>query len=794
MDYAKLLHYLPGMAFKFHQLEDQLPTFVYCSPGALALYGVSAQQILQHPSQFFGFFSDAQLLSIKESLAFCAAEQLDWQLVLEVTIDGKKRVQQFYAAPERHIDDGSTDWYGIVTDITEQFVEQDHHIRHEKLLSTLFDLSPLGIALVDLATGFFLKTNTALQRMLGYTEHQLAATVPASVIDPPYADDFQRQMLILHYQSRFEPHESVYLNQQGKAIDVLVNGMLLESEEGQTSFWMLIEDISERKASERQLLAEKERAEVAARAKTNFLASMSHEIRTPLNGVIGMLDLLKTGDLAPEQQKKISIAQSSGDALLHLLNDILDFSKMDAGKLELDCANVNLELLLENISKPFSFLAKQKQLHFSQHFVSDAGNWIKTDAIRLKQVLNNLLSNAIKFTERGQISLEASLRQQQAGLMLTIEVTDTGIGVSEQQSQLIFDPFTQADTTTTRKYGGTGLGLAICHQLCQLMGGGIHLKSQPGQGSCFTLWLSVEAGEAEQELPAYDVGDVAWPPACRILLVDDNPVNCEVVKLMLHHFGLAVSVAGDGQQALQQLLVADPQQPFQLILMDCMMPILDGYQATAAIRQGQAGEFYRTVPIIALTANALLGDKEKCLTAGMNGYLSKPVTRQSLAKEMAKILSLPVTLQVDEPGVAGQQEEQLGPDSTVSLSPAEDLLWDRTAFLKSLGAMADLEMELVKAFLNTLRKSQAECLLAVRDGNDQSLQMISHSLKGSAGQMYCKPLAETAAEMNKLAKLKDYTALQAEQPRFEKVLADTLSLLQRIFAEDSAGGGADDGA
>jgi PAS domain S-box-containing protein len=793
MDYAKLLRYLPGMAFKLHHPADQLPVFVYCSPGALPLYGLTAQQVLQQPAQFFRFFSSSQLLSIKESLAFCAAELLEWQLVFEVTIDGKKKVQQFYAAPER-LADGSTDWYGIVTDITEQFVEQDHHLRHERLLSTLFDLSPLGIALVDLGTGFFLKTNTALQRLLDYTEHQLAATGPASLIDLPYADDFQRQMLILQYQSRFEPHESVYLTQHGKTIDVLVNGMLLESEQGQTAFWMLIEDISARKASERQLLAEKERAEVAARAKSNFLASMSHEIRTPLNGVIGMLDLLKTGDLAPEQQQQIAIAQSSGDALLHLLNDILDFSKMDAGKLELDHSNVNLALLLENTTKPFSFLAKQKQLQFSQHLVTDAGHWIKTDAMRLKQVLNNLLSNAIKFTERGQISLEASLRQQQAGLMLTIEVTDTGIGVSEQQANLIFDPFTQADASTTRQYGGTGLGLAMCHQLCQLMGGGIHLRSQPGQGSCFTLWLSVEEGEAEQELSEYGVGEVAWPPACRILLVDDNPVNCEVVKLMLHHFGLTVSVACDGQQALQQLVAADPQQPFQLILMDCMMPILDGYQATAAIRQGQAGEFYQTVPIIALTANALLGDKEKCLTAGMNGYLSKPVTRQSLAKEMAKVLSLAVTLSTDESRLAFPQEEQLNPHSTVSLSSTEDLLWDRTAFLKSLGTMADLEMELVKAFLNTLRNNQAEFLLAVRDGNHQSLQMISHSLKGSAGQMYCKPLAETAAELNKLAKLKDDKALQAEQPRFEKVLSDTLSLLQRIVAEHRDRGGANDGA
>lgn len=784
MDYLKLLHHLPGMAFKFEQLEAQLPKIVYCSPGSLVLYKLNPQQILQNPAQLFQVFSEAQLLSIQESMTFCAAENLEWQLVLEVTIDGKNRVHQFYATPER-LSDGSTDWYGIVTDITEQFVRQDYHIRHEKLLSTLFDLSPFGIALVDIKTGLFLKTNTALQRMLGYTEHQLAAIGPSQLIAPEFMDDFQRQMLILQYQSRFEPHESMYIKLQKKSIDVLVNGMLLESEEGQTSFWMLIEEISERKASERLLLAEKERAEVAARAKTNFLASMSHEIRTPLNGVIGMLDVLQSGELSAEQHRQIAIAQSSGDALLHLLNDILDFSKMDAGKLELENANVNLESLLETITKPFSFLAQQKGLQFSQHFISDVGYWVKTDAMRLKQILNNLLSNAIKFTEHGQISLEASLRQQQAGLMLTIEVQDTGIGISEHQSMLIFDPFTQADASTTRKYGGTGLGLAICHQLSQLMGGGIHVQSQLGQGACFTLWLSVMAGETEQEQAQYVAGTIAWPATYRILLVDDNPVNCEVVKLMLKNLGVEVSIAADGQQAIQQLLAASPQQAFHLILMDCMMPILDGYQATTAIRQGKAGEHYRAVPIIALTANALLGDREKCLIAGMNGYLSKPVTRSALETEMARVLALPLPHFPEKQNTCLQLHAQDDFPSLQQSNNAEMLLWDRHAFLKSLGSLAEMDNDLVQTFLNTLYKHQEDFQFAVRDQNYSSIQMISHSLKGCAAQMFCLHLAQAATELNKLAKLKDFVALNGERSKFEKILSDTLNLLQQSVNQHS---------
>lgn len=790
MDYVKLLHYLPGMAFKMRCQVDQRPVVEYCSPGALTLYGLTAEQILSNPTEFFDLFSSSQLLSLSESLAFCANELLEWQLVLEVSVAGKKRVQQFYAAPEKQAD-GSTYWYGIVTDITEQFVQQDHRVRHERLLSTLFDLSPLGIALVDIETGRFLKTNAALQRMFGYTEHELSDIGPAELIEPQYLDDFQRQMLILQYQSRFEPHEAEYLPQYGNPIDVLVNGMLLDIEGEQASFWMLIENISERKASERQLLAEKERAEVAARAKSNFLASMSHEIRTPLNGVIGMLDVLKTSALSTEQQRQINIAQSSGDTLLHLLNDILDFSKMDAGKLELEQSNVNLEQLIQDITKPFEFLASQKQLQFSQHFMTDSVRWVKTDVMRLKQIINNLLSNAVKFTEQGQISLSASLRQQQSGLMLTIEVADTGIGVSAQQATLIFEPFTQADATTTRKYEGTGLGLAMCHQLCQLMGGGIHLQSQPGQGACFTIWLNVDEGEAEQTLVRPDADHIAWPKDSHILLVDDNSINCDVVRLMLHNFGLATTIAHNGQQALQ-VLINTPQKPVNLILMDCMMPVLDGYQATAAIRQGQAGAFYRDVPIVALTANALLGDKEKCLTAGMNGYLSKPVTQASLAKEMARVLLVPCTVATLDDTAVVVEELPTVTDARAMHSVTDELLWDRTSFLRSLGAMAGMHMQLVQSFINTLVKHQAEFIVAVRDGDAKVVQTISHSLKGSAGQMHCKPLAESAAELNKCAKLNDVIAMQAEQPRFEKMLLDTLQLLERTLTKFESDGDTDD--
>jgi PAS domain S-box-containing protein len=777
MNYQRLLNALPGMAFQFRLNAQQEPEFLFCSEGSFPLYGLTAPQILTTPKLFFDCFSPAQLLTLKESLIFCAAQQIDWNLELTLVIQGKNRVHHFYASPLCEAD-GSVSWSGMILDITQQYAEQDSHLKNERLLSSLFDLSPLAIALVNANNGRFIKTNIALQRLLGYTETELAALGPEDLLDPVGLDDFQRQKLILQHQLRFEPHETVFRTQSGASIEVLNNGMLLVDPAAPPAYWLIIEDISERKLFERQLMEQKHRAEVAAVAKSNFLASMSHEIRTPLNGVLGMLDVLQQSQITSEQKRQIDIALNSGAALLELLNNLLDFSKMDAGKLELAMTTVNIQQLLEEAYSPFAYIAREKQLDFSCSFQADTAPWIKTDVLRLKQILNNLLSNALKFTHVGGIQASASLQSQQGVTLLSIEIKDTGIGISEEQSAAIFDPFTQADSSTTRQYGGTGLGLAICQQLSQLLGGGIHVQSTPEQGSCFSLWLCVELADPEEVLAPWPAESSELPAQCRILLVDDNPVNCEVVRLMLNNMGAEVHMANHGLEAITCLKAQASAKPFHLILMDCMMPQMDGYQATAAIRLGQAGQRYQQIPIVALTANAMAGDKEKCFIAGMTGYLSKPVTQQSLVKEIAKVLKSDNIL---------LSSEADNPDADLS-EPVEPITlanqaawWDRDAFLKSLGSMASMDVELLSAFVESLRKHQMNFHLAQQQQDIPKIQLISHSIKGSAGQVCCYPLSEAAQALNLSAKQLDWSLLQNQFATFENVLTITISSFEQFL-------------
>lgn len=773
MDYEKLLNNYPGMAFKFSLNARQQLEFFYCSAGSFALYGVTPDQLLSNPSTFATFLSPAQWLRFVESLHFCAAEHLDWQLVLTLSIQNKNRVHQFYATAEVH-EGEIIYWSGFITDITQQHLAQDHHLRNERLLSSLFDLSPLGIGLVQLSSDRFIKTNSALQRLLSFTATELCRLGPELLLATDDHADFQRQKLILQHLHRFEPYETTLCSKDGHTVDVLINGMLL-TDTAEPSYWILIEDISARKHFERQLIAAKNRAEVAALAKSNFLASMSHEIRTPLNGVLGMLDVLKQSQLSQKQQHQIDIAIKSGGALLQLLNNILDFSKIDAGKLDLQPINLNIEGFLQEICSPFALLAKEKQLEFRLSFSSDIRPWIRTDALRLAQVLNNLLSNALKFTHQGAIHVHASLQQQAAVAILTIEIKDSGIGISAEQTASIFDPFTQADASTTRQYGGTGLGLAICQQLSELLGGGLTVESEPDIGSTFSLWLCVELGVED-----VNVRSVPEPPLhgqlhAHVLLVDDNTVNCEVVKLMLEHAGLSVDIVHDGSQAITRLTAQPASKPYDLVLMDCMMPIMDGYQATAAIRQGAAGADYRQIPVLALTANALSGDKEKCIQAGMSGYLSKPVTQRRLLAEIA--LMLPTVAITSSDPVDDACVAKLSPEATTS-----SVWWHKTAFLATLGPLAAMDVELLTAFVTSLQKQQAALQLAQLQHDVTKIQFISHSIKGSAGQVCCYPLADAAHQLHQLAKQSAWQQLAPECAAFALIVAATLAELQQFLS------------
>ena len=392
------------------------------------------------------------------------------------------------------------------------------------------------------------------------------------------------------------------------------------------------QDIDERVRNELELKQAKELAESASKSKSEFLANMSHEIRTPMNGVLGMLQTLKKRHGSPEQQRQIGIALESAQSLLALLNDILDFSKVDAGKLDLEAIPFDLPAFLNSVIGAMEPLVGAKELALSLDYSGPDGAVVLGDPSRLRQILTNLIGNAIKFTEQGGIQVHAEYQSAASGDVLRCSVVDTGIGISYAAQSQLFELFTQVDTSTTREYGGTGLGLAIVKQLCHLMGGDVWVQSQPDKGSEFSFYVRLKAADSsaiamlsEQQ----DSGKTAFKRGAKLLLVEDNAINQEVAKELLADLGLQVDVANNGLEALEQLAGAN-EQAYDLVLMDCQMPVMDGYQATQNIRLGMGGIKHQDVPVIALTAHAMQRDKEKCLAAGMDEYLAKPIDVEQL--------------------------------------------------------------------------------------------------------------------------------------------------------------------
>ena len=490
------------------------------------------------------------------------------------------------------------------------------------LLFTVFDALPDPIFVKD-GKHRWIYANKAFERLIGRDD---IIGKGDELFFPP------EQVAVFHAHDRRVFGGECTINEEvvGNGIFALTKKSPIVLPDGTLGLVAILMDITNYKGAE----AKAQAAEAASAAKSAFLANMSHEIRTPLNGMLGMAQALRQEELTESQRSMVEVMAESGQTLLAALNDILDLSKIEAGKVTIEPVSVNAHEILKGIVDLFRPKAAEKGLTVSLQLDIDLPTCLKLDPIRVRQCLTNLVSNAIKFTEKGGITVSARVTNGSAGRRMEVAVADTGIGMTQEQAARLFSDFMQADESTTRRFGGTGLGLSISRKLARLMGGDIRVESTMGRGSTFHFTFAVGAPAADDSAPSADAASVEDEPRAwtgrRVLLTDDNAINRKVVQMFLKPLGVVVVEAENGVEALARLAA----EPFDIVLMDVHMPVMDGLQAVSQMRS--SGAPWARTPVIALTADAMHGDREKFLAAGMDGYVSKPIEPNELFSAMIR--------------------------------------------------------------------------------------------------------------------------------------------------------------
>ncbi|MBF0550368.1 MAG: PAS domain S-box protein [Deltaproteobacteria bacterium] len=645
----------------------------------------------------------------------------------------------------------------FVNDITERKLLETSRNELLKQRQAILDHVPVGISY--LCERRIIWSNSKMAEQFGYNFDELIGKTTELVFLS--REDYEKSghQIYSTLDSGQTFHKELLLKRKNNTLFwCSITGKAIDPKNQSSGSIWIVEDISKRKSDEEELNKAREQALLANNAKSEFLANMSHEIRTPLNAIIGFNKLLLDGQLTAKQRSFAEASSQANDNLMRIINDILDFSKIEASKMELDLASFEFEKALKKTVNMFQPLLDQKHLDLQLKISPSLPKVLIGDQAKFIQILNNLLSNAIKFTHSGSIAVKARLyndstrkHQSENCLYILVSVEDTGVGIPHEQLKRIFDAFVQGDSSSKKTYRGTGLGLAIAKRFVEIMGGSIWAESHPGVGTIFYFTVGFEIG-SESDIIINEVAeshDYLTLNPLRIILAENDILNQKFGVEILERQGHAVTVANNGREVLD-LLARDS---FDLILMDISMPEIDGIEATKAIRNSSTDKSYKNIPIIAQTAHAIKGNREKFLEAGMDGYISKPITVALLVQEIAKVAPRFINRQngavlqneLGEQTKEYDRGQNMGKD--LSIHPVIDI----DALRRRFDAEKDIFADILRIFLDEFPKRMAAINTALQVGDLSKLSNLAHSLKGVAATVCAAEVTECADRINKAA-------------------------------------------
>jgi PAS domain S-box-containing protein len=683
-----------------------------------------------------------------------------------------------------------TGFLGVGEDITES-------LKMLERVRAIVDAAPMAMLVVD-ASGNIMLANRQADEMFGYDRGELSGQQADVLVPRRY-----RTKLPNHRKKYFQnPVQrdmseafSLYgLRKDGSKFPTQVGLSSIDTDDGPAVICG-IRDVTNEKLAIETLRAAKESAESASRAKSSFLANMSHEIRTPMNGIIGMSQLLAQTELGANQREYLATVDESAHILLRLLNDILDFSKIEAGKLELECVEFQLSECLARASRLFVLRAAEKGLEIVCRVAPEIPDRLMGDAGRIQQVLVNLLSNAVKFTTAGKVCVNVYPETiSSKSVQLHFSVSDTGIGIPAEKIELVFRPFEQAEASTTRRFGGTGLGLTISKQLVEKMQGRIWVESELGHGSVFHFTALLGIPEAQNHYQPAElnslslIGSSPTVAPRRILLVEDNEINRRVALGLLNSRGHQATVAVNGKQAVELLA----EQEFDVVLMDMQMPVMDGYEATIEIRNRER-ETGGHIPIVAMTAEALKGDRERCLEVGMDDYVSKPVVPEEMYLAIERFPA--ICLSMDSVASVVSRPSKAGMNKKHSNEKAEDVAVP-SAFNSQPTVNWMVAQELLPGgpeglaqFISLVAKEAPEHLAAIRksivERDAKTLQRSAHTLKSSVSYFGAAELVELAIAMENHGKNASFEQAETLFTKIQQQVARVVLELNSYRPEDA---------